>query len=61
LTPETVPNALRRLIFDRAEGRCEYCLISQSIVAHKHEPDHIILKQHGGQTALDNMALACAR
>jgi hypothetical protein len=24
-----------------------------------HEPDHVIATQHGGQTALDNLALAC--
>jgi len=24
-----------------------------------HEPDHIIAKQHGGETTLENLALAC--
>ncbi len=58
---ETISTALRQLIFDRSEGRCEYCLLAQMVVAHKHEPDHIIPKQHEGQTTADNLALACAR
>ena len=58
---ETVPNVLRQLVFDRAEGRCEYCLLSQMVSAHKHEPDHIIPIQHDGQTTADNLALSCAR
>jgi len=28
---------------------------------HKHEPDHIVPTQHGGETELDNLALACMR
>ncbi len=58
---ETIPKELRQLVFDRAEGRCEYCLLSQIVAAHKHEPDHIIPLQHDGQTAENNLALACAR
>jgi hypothetical protein len=59
--PETISPALRQLVFDRAEGRCEYCLLPQTVVAHKHEPDHIIPKQHDGETQADNLALACVR
>jgi hypothetical protein len=36
-------------------------LLSQAVAAHKHEPDHIIPKQHDGETSADNLALACAR
>jgi hypothetical protein len=39
---ETISPALRQLVFERAKARCEYCLLPQSIAAHKHEPDHII-------------------
>lgn len=52
---------LRRLVSTRAGERCEYCLIPQSVVLHKHEPDHIIPRQHGGETNGDNLALACFR
>ncbi|MCL4298172.1 MAG: HNH endonuclease [Anaerolineae bacterium] len=58
---ETISPALRQLVFERAEARCEYCLLPQSIAAHKHEPDHIIPKQHDGETHADNLALACVR
>lgn len=58
---ETIPNALRQLVFDRAEGHCEYCRLSQMVAAHKHEPDHIIPLQHDGLTDAVNLALACAR
>ena len=58
---ETISAALRQLVFERAEGRCEYCLLSQVVAVHKHEPDHIIPKQHDGETSADNLALACAR
>lgn len=59
--PDTVSTTLRRLVFDRANGCCEYCLLAQNVAAHKHEPDHIIPRQHDGETTSDNLALACAR
>lgn len=58
---ETISPALRQLVFERAEARCEYCLLPQSIAAHNHEPDHIIPRQHDGETHADNLALACVR
>ena len=59
--PEIISTTLRELVFERAGGRCEYCLLAQSVAVHKHEPDHIIPRQHDGQTTADNLALACAR
>jgi len=52
---------LRRQVTIRATRCCEYCLLPQTAVAHPHEPDHIIPRQHGGKTELDNLALACVR
>lgn len=52
---------MRRQVFERAEGRCEYCLLPQSAVVHPHEPDHIVPVQHGGKTEIKNLALACMR
>ena len=46
---------------ERAEGRCEYCLMPQSASAFEHEPDHIVPIQHGGETKANNLALACMR
>ena len=53
--------ALRRLVTERAGGRCEYCLMPQSVSAFEHEPDHIVPIQHGGRSQADNLALACLR
>lgn len=58
---ETVPRVLRQLVFDRAKGHCEYCLIHQDAVVHPHEPDHIVPRQHGGRSTEDNLALSCLR
>lgn len=55
-----IPAPLRRLVLERAGGRCEYCLILDTLVLAAHEIDHIIAEKHGGQTAADNLALACA-
>ena len=52
---------LRQLVHHRAKNRCEYCLLPQSVTLHKHEPDHIIPRQHDGQTEAENLALACMR
>ena len=52
---------LRRLVTERANNRCEYCLQPQSASLHKHEPDHIVSLQHGGQTEADNLAFSCFR
>ena len=53
--------ALRRLVFARAGGCCEYCLLPHAAVVYRHEPDHIIPRQHDGRTTADNLALACTR
>jgi 5-methylcytosine-specific restriction endonuclease McrA len=51
--------ALRRRVRSRAEGRCEYCLLSDAAAYFRHEPDHIIAEKHGGETTAENLALAC--
>jgi hypothetical protein len=54
------PASLRKLVFDRAEGRCEYCLFPQSLAASSHQIDHIIAEKHGGLTQENNLALCCS-
>jgi 5-methylcytosine-specific restriction endonuclease McrA len=56
-----IPAALRQLVFERARGRCEYCLLPQAASAFQHEPDHITPLQHDGKTEASNLALACVR
>lgn len=52
---------LRLMVIRRAGERCEYCLMPQAFAAHRHEPDHIVPIQHGGETTPENLALACLR
>jgi hypothetical protein len=51
--------SLRREVRERAEERCEYCLLSDSQAVLPHEPDHLIALKHGGETTSENLALAC--
>ncbi len=55
-----IPTALRNLVYERADGCCEYCLISETVSFAKHQIDHIIAEKHGGQTVEENLALSCA-
>jgi len=51
--------SLRREVRERAEERCEYCLLSESQAVLPHEPDHLIALKRGGRTTSENLALAC--
>lgn len=55
-----VPTALRNLVYERAAGCCEYCLISETVSFAAHQIDHVIAEKHGGQTTEGNLALSCA-
>jgi len=50
---------IRRLARDRAQGCCEYCGLAEVHVYIRHHIDHIRSKQHGGDDAVANLALAC--
>ena len=55
----SIPAALRQLVCERAQGKCEYCLIHQDFSIYTHEVDHIIALKHSGQTTAENLALSC--
>jgi len=55
-----IPTTLRNLVYERAGGCCEYCLISETVSFATHQIDHIIAEKHGGQTVKENLALSCA-
>lgn len=59
MNPPSLPPSLQRLVTERAQGKCEYCLIHQNVSIYSHEIDHIIALKHGGSTEADNLALAC--
>ena len=54
-----IPAELRAAVVQRAMFRCEYCLLHQDDAGFPHEVDHIISRQHGGETITDNLAYAC--
>jgi 5-methylcytosine-specific restriction endonuclease McrA len=49
----------RAAVMRRADMRCEYCLIHQDDAVFAHEVDHIISRQHGGETIDGNLAYSC--
>ena len=59
MSSQRISAALRQLVRERAAGRCEYCLVRDEDVLLPHQPDHIIAEQHGGESAAENLALAC--
>jgi hypothetical protein len=52
---------LVRLVWRRAKGRCEYCLLSQEFDDRSFEIDHIVSRKHLGRTDQENLALSCFR
>jgi hypothetical protein len=50
---------LMELVWSRAGGCCEYCLIPQAFFPVPFQIDHIIAKQHDGLTISNNLALSC--
>lgn len=55
----SIPVALRRLVIQRADSRCEYCGISQAGQVATFHIDHVVPSVAGGKTSEDNLALAC--
>jgi hypothetical protein len=54
-----ISEELRRLVAERADRICEYCLISEADRSSSYQVDHIISVKHGGSTTPDNLAYAC--
>ncbi len=55
-----VSASLRRMVCDRANGYCEYCLIPEALALSSHQIDHIIAEKHSGETVGSNLALSCS-
>ncbi|HZN67072.1 MAG TPA: HNH endonuclease signature motif containing protein [Tepidisphaeraceae bacterium] len=55
-----IPADLRDLVRTRAGDRCEYCRIHQDDdLFFRFHVEHIIARQHGGETVDSNLALSC--
>ncbi|MEQ1746588.1 MAG: HNH endonuclease signature motif containing protein [Saprospiraceae bacterium] len=55
-----IPESLRKLVAERANHRCEYCLVREGGFFFSFEVDHIVSLKHEGDTSLENLALACS-
>jgi hypothetical protein len=49
----------KRVVAERARGCCEYCRSQARFALQPFSVEHIIPRSQGGQTTLDNLALAC--
>ena len=55
-----IPEVLRRLVVERAGGRCAYCRLHENDAFFTHEIDHIYAEKHDGPTVASNLCVACA-
>ncbi len=55
----SIPAGLRVEVARRAGNRCEYCRLSQQGQEATFHVDHIIPVSAGGESCLENFALAC--
>ncbi len=56
-----IPKALRESVLKRADGRCEYCQIPSRGQIAWFPIDQVVPRNAGGETTLENLALACPR
>src|SRR5438552_10335468 len=52
-------SGLERLVAGRADSRCEYCRMHQSLQGATFHVEHIVPRRRGGLTELQNLAWAC--
>lgn len=54
-----IPKSLRQRVMAEARGLCAYCQTAVSITGARFVIDHIVPEYAGGQTAWENLCLAC--
>lgn len=59
MSASPIASGLRRLVADRADHLCEYCLIHEEDTFFGCEVDHVISEKHGGLSREGNLAYAC--
>ena len=59
--PIRISENIREIVEQRAGDNCEYCRLPKTEGHFRHHIDHIIPRQHDGETTIENLALACWR
>lgn len=59
MTRTRIPRSLRRRVAAEFHNRCAYCHTLTSVTGMRLVIDHIIPEAAGGQTAWENLCLAC--
>ena len=59
MSSEYIPVALKQLVFNRANGLCEYCHSQARFAIDPLVIDHIQPVSRGGKTIAENLALSC--
>jgi hypothetical protein len=59
MTEARIPVTLRREVWDRAGGICEYCRSQARFAMQPFSVEHVVPRSQGGQTDLGNLALSC--
>ena len=54
-----VPEGLARAVRLRAQGRFQYCLMHESLQGATFHVEHVIPQSKGGDSTLENLAMAC--
>jgi hypothetical protein len=59
MAKQRITEALRRRVYERAHGCCEYCLSQAAFAMQAFSLEHVIPESRGGATAVENLALSC--
>jgi HNH endonuclease len=54
-----VPDSLLRAVRSRARAQCQYCLMHEALQGATFHIEHVIPRSKGGESTLENLALAC--
>jgi hypothetical protein len=57
--PERPDARTRRIVAERANFRCEYCLTPAAVVPSPFSSEHILPRSKGGNATLENLAFSC--
>ncbi|MBA4107758.1 MAG: HNH endonuclease [Pirellula sp.] len=52
---------VRDFVRTRADGRCEYCRLPETADEWPFHLEHIVSRQHGGDSEPENLCWACSR